>query len=127
VEEKREVQVKERLDSAARSVTGGREGGGEERPPKRKGNKRNCFSLCFLSALRVAREMVVMVVCLYPSALPKDKFKPKPKPGEKETNKNSPEVERPPEKKKKKKKEESAGFDGSVRSIDRSVGRKDER
>jgi hypothetical protein len=74
---------------------------------------------------------MVVVVCLYPSTLPKDKLKPKPKPGEKETNKNGPEVERPPEKKKKKKrKEELAGFDGSVRwvgSVGRSVGREDER
>jgi hypothetical protein len=48
--------------------------------------------------------------------------------GREETNKNSPEVERPPEKKKKKRrKEESAGFDRSVRSVGRSVGRKNER
>jgi hypothetical protein len=64
---------------------------------------------------------MVVVVCLYPSTLPKDRLKPKPKPGEKETNKNSPEVERPPEKKKNKRKEESAGFDGSVRSVGQSV------
>jgi hypothetical protein len=68
---------------------------------------------------------MVVVVCLYPSALPKDKLKPKPKPGEKKTNKNSPKVERPPEKKKRK--EDLAGFDGSVPSVGRSVGRKDER
>jgi hypothetical protein len=45
MEEKRKVHVKERLDSAARSVTGGREGG---TPAKKKRKPKKLFLSLFL-------------------------------------------------------------------------------
>jgi hypothetical protein len=116
MEEKRKVQVKERLDSAARSVTGGR----EERPPN-KGNEGNYLSLLPISTKSREKDGGGGVsVSFRPS---QRQIKTKTKTRREETNKNSPEVERPPEKKKKKKKrkEESAGFDGFVRSAGQSV------